>query len=222
MEYVVHRTEGGPALQAAWDGEIWQKAETLEVAEFRPESSDHRPETRVRLLYDDAAVYGIFHVKDQYVRCVYTRYQSEVCRDSCVEFFVQPKPDKGYFNLEMNCGGTFLIYYITDPSHPDGKSEGCLELSREDGDMIGIYHSMPKVVDPEIAEKTDWVVEFRFPFALMSKHAGPLGEIPGAVWRANFYKCGNELSHPHWASWAPLEKTSFHLPHCFAPIRFED
>ncbi|MEW6117215.1 MAG: carbohydrate-binding family 9-like protein, partial [Nitrospirota bacterium] len=40
-------------------------------------------------------------------------------------------------------------------------------------------------------------------------------------WRANFYKCGDATSHPHWASWAPVEALNFHLPHCFGTICFE-
>jgi len=40
----------------------------------------------------------------------------EVWKDSCVEFFIQPRPDAGYFNLEMNAGGAHLCCYIEDPA----------------------------------------------------------------------------------------------------------
>ena len=28
------------------------------------------------------------------------------------------------------------------------------------------------------------------------------------AWRANFYKCGDDTSHPHWAAWSPLKKVN--------------
>ena len=56
-----------------------------------------RPRTRSKVLYDDRGIYVLFRVADRYVRCVRTEHQSHVYRDSCVEFFAQPKPGGGYF-----------------------------------------------------------------------------------------------------------------------------
>jgi len=222
MRYVVRRAKKKPELQGLWTGPAWQWVEAVELSIFRPESSDHRPRTRAKLLYDPSNIYGIFHVLDRYVRSVETRYQGYTCRDSCVEFFVKPDVGPGYFNFEWNCGGTMLVYYVTDTTRrPDGEFRGFIELPKADGDMVAVYHSMPAVVEPEIKEPTEWTLEFRIPFALIEKYAGPLGNIPGQEWRANFYKCGDRTSHPHWASWSPVEKLDFHLPHCFGTIEFE-
>lgn len=57
------------------------------------------------MLYDNRNVYGLFQVKDQYVKAVAEKNQDQVCRDSCVEFFVKPANAERYFNFEMNCGG---------------------------------------------------------------------------------------------------------------------
>ena len=46
----------------------WAAAETLELAHFRPEGSDHRPRTRARLLHTGDGLCGIFRVEDRYVR----------------------------------------------------------------------------------------------------------------------------------------------------------
>jgi hypothetical protein len=42
----------------------------------------------------------------------------------------------------------------------------------------------------------------------------------GATLCANFYKCGDELSVPHYISWAPIEaeKPNFHRPDCFGKM----
>lgn len=221
MEYLIRRIGARPELRGDWQGPAWCVADTLEVAHFLPESSEHRPRTRARLLYDEQGFYGIFRVNDRYVRCVRTEFQSFVSNDSCVEFFVQPARAPGYFNFEFNCGGTFLCYYVTDPDRSAGSLAAYTPLAPEDGARVRIYHSLPETVEPEIEEDAEWFLEFFIPFSVLSRYAGPLGEARGAAWRANFYKCGDETSHPHWATWAPVPEKNFHLPQCFGVIRFE-
>jgi hypothetical protein len=55
----------------------------------------------------------------------------------------------------------------------------------------------------------------------MARYTGPFSVAAGEVWRANFYKCGDETSQPHWAAWHPVEALNFHLPQCFGQLRFE-
>jgi len=58
--------------------------------------------------------------------------------------------------------------------------------------------------------------------ALFETFVGPLGAPSGQIWRANFYKCADESSHPHWGSWADIgERLDFHQPECFGEIIFE-
>ena len=222
MEYVVRRCDSSIELTGDWSGSAWQKAETAEILNWRPEGSDHQPRTRVRLLYDGTGVHGIYDVEDKYVRCVATKFQDIVCRDSCVEFFVRPKPDKGYFNFEFSGDGMFLVYYVTDSTRlPGGPPMERGALSAEDGKRVGIFHSLPDIVEPEIQEATEWVLQFFIPFDLLEKYVGPIGDVSGQTWRANFYKCGDETSHQHWGSWSPVDELNFHLPHCFGDVRFE-
>ena len=218
LEYVVARTNRKPELNADWDEPVWAQANTLEIANFRPEGSAHRPRTRARLIYDGDGVYGIFNVQDRYVRSVATEFQASVCRDSCVEFFVRPKPDRGYFNFEMNAGGTLLVYYVADATRGENGFRDYTVLTAEDGGLVQIRSTMPVVVEPEITEPVQWTLQFAVPFALFEKYMGPLGELPGQQWRANLYKCGDATSHPHWASWSPVDEKNFHLPRCFGKL----
>jgi hypothetical protein len=40
-------------------------------------------------------------------------------------------------------------------------------------------------------------------------------------WCGNLFKCADESSNPHWASWNPIgEELNFHDPRYFASIRF--
>ncbi|MFA7160341.1 MAG: carbohydrate-binding family 9-like protein [Kiritimatiellia bacterium] len=221
MQYSIKHAATPPALAGKWDDAPWQGAETGSLANFFERSSSHRPKVEFRLLWDRAGLYVFFRVEDRYVRCLRTDYQNQVCKDSCVEFFVEPKPGAGYLNFEVNCGGNLLLYFLDYPDPAKGGIKMKEVVPRSLGETVKIYHSMPKVVYPELDFDVTWKIEYFAPFSLFEHYFGPLGEIGGQTWRANFYKCADESSHPHWATWAPLPpKVSFHVPQHFAPIKF--
>ena len=208
-------------MQGLWDGAVWQNVHALEVASFRPESSAHRPQTHCKLLYDRERLYGIFRINDQYVRCVNKDFQADGYKDSCVEIFLQPKSTGGYFNFEFNCGGALLASYVTDPARIEGRIKQYTPLSPEDNRQVLRYANLPCVVEPEITKKQIWFLEFVIPFTLLAKYAGTLRDMSGQTWRGNFYKCGNETSHPHWGAWSKVTELNFHLPACFGRIQFD-
>jgi hypothetical protein len=208
-------------LDSPWESPLWQQAEDARIDQYHAASSGHRPVARARLLYDDAHLYLRFRVEDRYVVARHTRFQDPVWRDSCVEFFVQPRPSSGYFNFEINCGGALLCSYIEDPTRtPDGFAK-FTRLGPEHGERIRITHSLPPVVAPEQTGPVVWHIACQIPLAVLEAYTGPLGSPAGQAWRGNFYKCADDSSHPHWASWAPIgEALNFHQPGCFAPLRF--
>jgi hypothetical protein len=220
-EYVVEHAAAKPALDGQWDSAVWRKANTLRVSQFAEQlpSSDHRPVTEARVVYDEAGLYVHFRVQDQYVRSIETEYHGKVWEDAAVEFFVQPKLERGYFNFEINCGGTMLLSYHENPEYkgPVIREEGSVPW--ELASQVTIFHSMPKVVEPEIADDVTWHVEYFIPFSLFEAYVGPLGDVGGQTWRANFYKCAENNSHPHWATWSPIQGTSFHAPEYFGTLR---
>ena len=219
--YLVRKASGEVPLAADWSSAVWANAETLEIRCFRPESGEHRPKTWARLLYDEEGLHGIFRVEDRYVRCVRQNYQDEVWKDSCVEFFTKPKAGRGYFNFEFNCGGAFLCSYIRNPERTPGGFKDYVKLSGEAGSRIQVHSSLPSRLDPEIAEPVTWTLQFMIPWSVFEEHVGVLGEISSQRWRGNFFKCAEEVSHPHWAAWAEVDEFNFHLPRCFGRIRFE-
>lgn len=220
MHYTIRGARISPQMRGAWSGSAWQQAETLKIDKFRPESSSHRPRTQARLLHTQDGIFGIFRVEDRYVRCRHTRDMDPVYQDSCVEFFAQPNPDRGHFNFEFNCGGSLLCFYVGDPTRVTDGFKHSTSLSEEDRKQIARYHSMPKLVEPEIARPVEWVLEFFIPYAVLEQYVGSVDHEPGAEWRANFYKCADNTSHPHWASWAAVDELNFHLPRCFGTVQF--
>ncbi len=220
LVYRINRCESPSRLVLDWDAPEWQRADVVHINNFRPESSDHRPEVLARLLWSDTGFHGIYKVADRYVRCVRTDYFSEVWKDSCVEFFVKPKEGKGYFNFEFNCGGAFLCYYITDHRRSPAGFAKAEKIPAGLAAGIQVRSSMPRVVDPEIAEPTTWFLSFSIPFSILEHYTGAARPLPGERWRGNFFKCAEEVSHPHWAAWSPVPELNFHLPECFGDLVF--
>lgn len=221
MNYTIRTATTPSTFNHDWNAPVWANADTLEIKCFRPEGSLHRPQTFARLLSDEKGIHGIFLVRDRYVRCVRTQYMDDVWKDSCVEFFVQPKPDKGYFNFEFNCGGAFLCCYITDPTRCETLFKEFIRIPKEHAMEIKVQSSLPQTIASEITEPLDWTLRFYIPFTLLERTVGPLQNASGQKWRGNFFKCAEECSHPHWASWSPVDEFNFHLPRCFGTLHFQ-
>ncbi len=214
MNYTISRITSG------FTDEAWSNLPIAEVNQFLPQSSPHRPRTFARLAHDGQNFHGRFAVQDRYVRCTRTGYGSEVWKDSCVEFFVEPKAGRGYFNFEFNCGGAFLVNHILDPTRTPEGFKQFTRLPESVAKQVQARASLPPVVEPEISEPVTWTLEFSIPFALFDSYVGPIGYVAGQTWRGNFFKCAEENSHPHWAAWSPVDEFNFHLPRCFGELRF--
>jgi hypothetical protein len=219
MIAIVTRLASPPKPGAGWDKPPWEEILSQRLRNYMGQRPDHFPKTEVKIAYDDMAIYVMFRVEDRYVRAVAAEYQDSVCGDSCVEFFFTPCSDvsKGYFNFEMNCGGTILFHFNT------GSGKERIEIPKSDCDKIGKMHSLPRIVDPEIKGPLIWTVEYSIPIALLRRYCQVSPPRPHSVWRANFYKCADSTSHPHWLTWSPVDyqKPNFHLPGSFGVLRFE-
>ncbi|HOW18141.1 MAG TPA: carbohydrate-binding family 9-like protein [Phycisphaerae bacterium] len=218
--YVVSRLSEPMTIDADWDKPAWKHVPPLELTQFMGERPEHFPRTQARLVYDDEAIYVIFRVEDRYVRAVAQKHHDAVCRDSCVEFFFTPGDDTaaGYFNMEMNCGGTTYFDFQVIPR------KNAIPIAPADLERVRIAHVLPKIVEPEIAGPTTWTVEYRIPFDILPRYyPGAKKPAPGVTWRANFYKCGDDTSHPHWLTWSYVDrpKPDFHVPSSFGTLRFE-
>ena len=99
-----------------------------------------------------------------------------------------------------------------------------MSLEQADLDTFQVAHSLPKRVDPEISDPTDWTVEYRLPVDLLRRYNNEIRRPgSGVTWRANFYKWGDKTSHPHWLTWSFVDHPTpdFHLPRFFGTLEFE-
>jgi hypothetical protein len=219
MTYTVSKVQLAPEINAEWDKEPWLSIPALSTKNYMGDKPEHFPKAQAKLAYDDQAIYVIFRVEDKYIRAVAKKYQDSVYKDSCVEFFFTPglDIDKGYFNLEMNCGGNALFH------HQKMGDRESMAITEQDFNKLTIAHSLPKIIDPEIESDTTWTLEYRLPFSILENYAQVTRPGTGVEWQANFYKCADACSHPHWLTWSHIDypKPQFHLPQYFGTLRFE-
>ncbi len=206
------------AFEADWKNPFWQSIEPVSIDFAHPASSAHLPKTQVKAAYNEHSIHILFRVQDQYIRALATETHGPVYKDSCVEFFFAPNPQTpdSYFNLEINCCGTLLAQHHTGPR----KNSRYLDI--RDCQKIQVAGSLNRPIHREITEPLTWTLEIALPFEILTPYAPFEKPAPGVIWRANFYKCADESSHPHWLMWSPVitETPDFHRPDYFGRIEF--
>ena len=202
-----------------WNGTLWRRIPAINIDKFHALSSDHRPLVQARLAYDEEGIAACFHVEDRYVVCRNTQFQSSVCQDSCVEFFFQPGGADGYFNFEVNCGGTLHASYIRNHLRLASGFADWTPLKPKHGEQVRIYTDLPEVIEPEISQPLAWDLAFFVPFRILAKYCG-MAAYRREDWRGNLYKCADKSSHPHWAAWKAVEPLNFHQPELFGKLLF--
>jgi hypothetical protein len=219
MIYKVKKAPETISLQEDWDQGPWRDASALELCNYMGSSPVHSPQTQAKLLYDQDNIYVHFRVEDQYVRAKADKYQDPVCKDSCVEFFFTPSEDitDGYFNIEINCCGVILM------CHQLAKGDAEVKIGNADLGEIDVYTSLKeKHIPVESIDPMTWSVIYKLPFKMLEKYAEVRRPAKRVVWRANFYKCADETSFPHWLTWSKIDKPlpDFHQPIFFGNLEF--
>ena len=173
----------------------------------------YKPDVRFRIAYNDSDIFLKFYVKEKAVKAEKKEHNEMVCEDSCVEFFVSPADDGIYYNFEFNPIGTILL----------GSGHGRSDSRRADLKNINPVKTLTTLGrEPftEIKGTTDWTITVAIPLTSFFQHS--IGELKGKKFRANFYKCGDKLTVPHYVTWNPVrtEKPDFHRPEHFGVLEF--
>lgn len=173
----------------------------------------YRPDVSFRIAYTDNAILLHYKVKEKSVRGHYGKDDDPVYTDSCVEFFISPAGDEVYYNFECNCVGTIL----QGGGKPGDRDRATPSVMNQ----IDRWSSLGRTPFEERTDVNEWEVALVIPFTTFYKH--DISSLQGKAIRANFYKCGDELSTPHFVSWNPIavETPNFHLPEYFGTLLFE-
>lgn len=154
-----------------------------------------------------------FRVEEPTVRAVAYLPNDPVYLDSCVECFICL--GVGYYNIELNCIGAPLVGFGIDRHRRHRLSPAVLR-------RIAVLATAGRTPFAERVADGPWELSVVVPTAVFAYH--PRRDLSGALARANFYKCGDELQVPHWESWSPVRtaEPDFHRPEFFAPVRLAD
>ncbi|HAH23853.1 MAG TPA: hypothetical protein DCL77_08860 [Prolixibacteraceae bacterium] len=174
----------------------------------------YRPDVSVQIAYNENELFLHYKVNEQSVKAEITENNGPVWTDSCVEFFISPEGNDEYYNLEMTCIGTALLGFRK-------KGEPAIQATAEHIDSIRRVSSLGPIPFPEQMGDTKWDITIAIPWEAFFNHT--LKPIQGKKMRGNFYKCGDNLSVPHFVSWTRIktDKPSFHVPESFGGLEFE-
>lgn len=182
--------------------------DTLNWKDYR-----YKPDVKFSIVYGDKEIYLKYYVTEDYFKAEKTETNQMVCEDSCVEFFVSPENDGIYYNLEFNGIGTILL----------GTGTGRADSKRADPGIISKIRRKTSVGNTPVKEKTgkfDWSITIAIPLEVFFHHK--ITDLKGKTFRANFYKCGDMLSVPHYVTWNPVgtENPDYHQPTYFGMLKF--
>lgn len=219
-QYRIRRVDADFEVDGALSKPVWNRAEPARVDQYpwRKPGDPEPPRVEARLLYSSQALYVRFHAVERHIVARHMEYQSSVCLDSCVEFFVSPGT-AGYFNFEINCVGSLLLFDCKPVRQ-------WTPVPWDRIKDIRIATSLPKgraIPDPMPGPAEGYIVEYAIPLAFFLAQSGCRVPGPGTSWRANLYKCCDHGPEPAWGSWSPIgtAKPDFHCPEYFGELLFE-
>ncbi|MDE5814781.1 MAG: hypothetical protein K2H42_00535 [Alistipes sp.] len=179
-----------------------------------PEAFPYAPEVRFRMFHTGDRLFVRFEVAERYTAARVVEDNGEVWTDSCVEFFFAPDSGAGYYNFETTCIGRMLL------GNRLSRSEGVVHASAETLASVHRVSSLPDAPFEECEGDNRWTLTLAIPPQALFRHA--FDSWDGVRGRMNVYKCGDNLSHPHFLSWRPIEtpQPDFHRPEFFGEVEF--
>jgi hypothetical protein len=185
----------------------------LKLEQINWEEFPYLPDVSVQVAWNEHELFLQYKVKEQSVKAEIAKNNGRVWTDSCVEFFLSPEGNDEYYNLEMNCIGVALLGFRKKGQQSEHADDNLI-------DSIRRISSLGNQPFSERKELTEWQITMGLPWEVFFKHR--IRNASGKKMRGNFYKCGDELSIPHFVSWTRIktEKPSFHEPAFFGGLEF--
>ena len=207
--YLVRRLPGSKAQSVAAS---LADAEVAGISTINWKEFSHAPRVSFQAGYDQRQLHLRYTVTANAVLAKYAYENEPVYQDDCVEFFMATEHGE-YINFEFNCIGTILAQR--------GRSrQDRIFLTIDELAQVKILSSLPKEpINPERQGPISWNLNISIPLFLLRIAKDPAGR----QFRANFYKCGDDMSQVHYLSWNPIATPApdFHRPEFFGTLIFE-
>ena len=196
--------------------ELWSDIAPLFIEQYKWVQNKYTPRVSVRLFHTNSHIYLYYKVPEERIAIRHTSFGSDVYKDSCVEFFVNPFPESSdeYVNIEMNALGVLLVgigkdgddtkrYYFKEE-----EVKGFKTISSVKRPVVGLHGA------------DYWTLHVKIPKNFFEKRYRQKFTVKNA--RANFNKCGDETEVEHYGSWNEVisPTPNFHLPEYFGDLVF--
>ena len=186
-----------------------QIIETINWSEY-----SYKPEVKFKIAYCQDQILLKYYVNEENIMAKETRFNGDVYKDSCVEFFISTKGNETYYNFEFSCIGIPHVGYGPERT-------GRVLTNPEILKLIKVRSSLGNQPFEEKTGGHQWEMMIIIPAVCLS-HDKEL-VFKGLKANANFYKCGDETSKPHYVTWNPIgtKTPDYHQPSYFGELSFE-
>ncbi len=198
MSYIIKQLAGKPD---------WDSIEPISISQYNW-GGDYRPKAEAKLCYVTGEGFFLrISCEEENPKAVYTQANDPVYKDSCLEMFLNFKPQEqgtGYINFEGNANGAILCCY------------GTSRHNRKKVVELGAEH--PAAIP--FQSNGLWGYELYVPLSLIQAVYGDASFAKGDMLKGNFFKCGDETENPHYGSWTKIDTPSpdYHLPEFFGTL----
>ncbi|MFO0848332.1 MAG: carbohydrate-binding family 9-like protein [Gemmataceae bacterium] len=229
--YVCHRANGPLVIDGRFDEPSWAAVPWSDP--FGDIEGAKKPaprfRTRVKMLWDDEALYIAAELEEPHVWANLTDHDAVIFQDPDFEVFLDPDADSHlYAELELNARNTTWDLLLTKPYKDGGKAVNGWEI-------IGLktaVHVNGTLNDPRDSD-IGWTVEIRWPWAGLKEISNtPVPPRDGDQWRINFSRVEWDITtdggkyqkvkgrpEHNWV-WSPQGVIDMHRPERWGYLQF--
>jgi len=230
--YVAFKSPKPPTLDGKLDDECWKAApwseDFVDIEGPAKPKPPHR--TRMKMLWDDTALYIAAELTEPHVWATLTAHDAVIFADPDFEVFLDPDGDSHlYGELELNAKNTTWDLLLTKPYKDGGRAVNGWEIAG----LKTAVHVNGTLNDPTDRD-TGWTVEIAWPWAGLGElHRNPKGVPPsdGDQWRINFSrvewdfdikggKYVKQKKPEHNWVWSPQGVIDMHRPERWGYVQF--
>src|SRR5262249_4340572 len=216
----------GDLKDAAWAAAPWTDAFVDIEGDKQPKP---RFRTRVKMLWDDDALYIAAELEEPHIWATLTEHDSVIFHDNDFEVFLDPDGDNHlYGELELNALNTTWDLLLTKPYRDGGKAVNAWEITG-----LKTAVKIDGTLNDPRDKDTGWTVEIKWPWkGLKELAAVPMPPKDGDQWRINFsrvewdteiidgkYRKVKDRPEHNWV-WSPPGVIDMHRPERWGYLQF--
>lgn len=173
------------------------------------------PDVSFKMAHNGTHLFLQFFVEEDEIVAKAEKDNGPVWRDSCVEFFISFDNSGYYYNIESSCVGKVLLGYRQNRNDVIHGSSDVMQLIKR-------YPSLGTQPFDKKKGNFEWNILLVVPVEAFWQ--SNIKDFSGLEVRANAYKCGDDLTIPHFLTWKPIDSKTpdFHLPQFFHNLKFEN